>query len=140
MSFDAFDKAVHKAHVWLNEIAAEMGEGTTDQQAYAALRGVLQALRDRLNTDEAAQLAAQLPVLLRGIYYEGWTPAKTPLKIRHRDEFLELVRRHMGKIDNVDAEAAARAVFAVLKRHVSAGEIDDVLAEMPGEIRELWAA
>ena len=138
--FDPFDKAVHKAHVWLNEIAERMGDGTTKQQAYAALRAVLHALRDRLNVNEAAQLAAQLPLLVRGVYYEGWDPAKTPLKIRHREEFIDLVRNHLGKIDNVEPEAAAKAVFGVLREHVSAGEIEDVLAEMPQEIRQLLAA
>ena len=138
--FEPFEKALHKAHVWLNEIAEEMGEGTTKQQAYAALRAMLHALRDRLNVDEAAQLAAQLPVLVRGIYYEGWDPSKTPLKIRHRDEFIELVREYLGKTDNVDPEQAARAVFAVLRKHVTEGEIKDVLDEMPTEIRELLAA
>jgi len=138
--FEPFEKAVHKAHVWLNEIAERMGEGTTKQQAYAALRAVLHALRDRLNVNEAAQLAAQLPLLVRGIYYEGWDPAKTPLKIRHRDEFLDLVRDYLGKIDNVEPEPAAKAVFAVLREHVSEGEIEDVMAEMPQEIRQLLAA
>ena len=138
--FDPFDKALHKAHVWLNDIADEMGEGTTKQQAYAAMRAMLHALRDRLNVDEAAQLAAQLPVLVRGIYYEGWDPSKTPLKIRHRDEFLELVRKNLGKTDNVDPVQAARAVFAVLRKHVTEGEIKDVVDELPHEIRELLGA
>ncbi len=138
--FDPFEKAVHKAHVWLNEIARHMGDDATRQQAYAAMRAVLHALRDRLDVNEAAQLAAQLPLLVRGIYYEGWDPAKTPLKIRHRDEFLDLVRDHLGKTDNVEPEPAVKAVFAVLREHVSEGEIADVMAEMPAEIRELLAA
>ena len=138
--FEPFEKAVHKAHIWLNEIARQMGEGTTKQQAYAALRAVLHALRDRLNVNEAAQLAAQLPLLVRGVYYEGWNPARTPLKIRHRDEFLDLVRDYLGRIDNIEPEPAARAVFAVLRQHVSEGEIQDVMAEMPQEIRQLLAA
>ncbi len=138
--FDPFEKAAHKAHVWLNEIAGHMGDDATRQQAYAAMRAVLHALRDRLDVNEAAQLAAQLPLLVRGIYYEGWAPAKTPLKIRHRDEFLELVRGHLGKTDNVEPEPAVKAVFTVLREHVSEGEITDVMAEMPAEIRELLAA
>ena len=137
--FEPFDKALHKAHVWLNDIAAEMGEGTTRQQAYPAMRAMLHALRDRLTVDEAAQLAAQLPVLVRGIYFEGWDPTKTPLKVRHRDEFIRLVRDYLGKTDNVDPALAAKAVFATLRKHVTQGEIEDVLSELPGEIRELLA-
>ena len=46
--------------------------GTDDRQdAYRAVRGVLHTLRDRLPVEESAQLAAQLPTLLRGVFYEG---------------------------------------------------------------------
>ncbi len=137
-TFDLFNKALQKAGAWIREIAEELD--TEDEQlAYQALRAVLHALRDRLNADEAVQLAAQLPVLVRGIYFEGWDPSKTPVKARHREEFLDLVRRHAGKYDRLDPEKAVPAVFAVLKRHVSEGEIRDVTEALPGDIRELLA-
>ncbi len=137
-AFDLFNKALQKAGAWIREIAEELD--TEDEQlAYQALRAVLHALRDRLNVDEAVQLAAQLPVLVRGIYFEGWDPSKTPVKARHREEFLDLVRRHAGKYDRLDPEKAVPAVFAVLKRHVSEGEMRDVTEALPGDIRELLA-
>jgi uncharacterized protein (DUF2267 family) len=137
--FAPFEKALQKAHAWLQEVGRELG--TEDpQRAHAALRGVLHALRDRLTVDEAAQLAAQLPVLIRGIYYEGWDPSKVPVKVRHREDFLALVEKHLGKMDVVTPEEAVPAVFAVIRRHVSEGEVEDVLASMPQEIRELLAA
>ncbi len=137
-TFDLFNKALQKAGAWIREIAEELD--TEDEQlAYQALRAVLHALRDRLNADEAVQLAAQLPVLVRGIYFEGWDPSKTPVKARHREEFLDLVRRHAGKYDRLDPEKAVPAMFAVLKRHVSEGEIRDVTEALPGDIRELLA-
>ena len=68
------DHSVETTHIWLNELAAELG--TEDHRhAYRVLRAVLHAVRDRLTVDEAAQLAAQLPELIRGIYYEGWDRA-----------------------------------------------------------------
>ena len=138
-TFAPFEKALQKAHAWLKEVGEELG--TEDmQQAHAALRAVLHALRDRLMVEEAVQLAAQLPVLIRGIYFEGWTPSKVPVKARHREEFLDLVRHHLGRLDVVEPEKAAPAVFAVLKRHVSGGEIEDVLSSLPAEIRDLLAA
>ncbi len=138
-TFDLFNKALQKAGAWIREIAEEMD--TEDEQlAYHALRSVLHALRDRLIVDEAVQLAAQLPVLVRGIYFEDWDPSKTPVKVRHREEFLDLVRRHAGKYDRLDPEKAVPAVFAVLKRHVSKGEMRDVTEALPGDIRELLAA
>lgn len=138
-TFDLFNKALQKAETWIREVADEM-ETEDEQLAFHALRAVLHALRDRLIVDEAVHLAAQLPVLVRGIYFENWDPSRTPLKVRHRQEFLDLVRRHAGTDDRLDPEKAASAVFTVLKRHVSEGEMREVTEALPKDIRELLAA
>lgn len=73
-SLRVFDRTLQKTNLWLGDVMAELD--TEDRhQAYSALRATLHALRDRLTVDEAAQLAAQLPLLVRGIYYENWRPA-----------------------------------------------------------------
>jgi uncharacterized protein (DUF2267 family) len=54
--------------------------------AYQALRGTLHALRDRLPKEEAVQLAAQLPLLIKGMYYDGWTLRDKPEKFE-KEEF-----------------------------------------------------
>jgi uncharacterized protein (DUF2267 family) len=102
------------------------------------LRAVLHCLRDRLTVDEAAQLGDQLPMLVRGIYYEAWHPAGKPEKIRTREEFLARISTHLPKARPINAEDAAHAVFQVLEKHVTAGEIQDVVQAMPQEIRTLW--
>ncbi len=82
------DRSVEKAHIWLNDLAEELG--TSDQQyAYRVLRAVLHALRDRLAVDEAAQLAAQLPIFIRGVFYDGWDPSRTPERARDADSFCD---------------------------------------------------
>ena len=72
------ERSVEKAHVWLKELAEELG-GKDRRYAYRALRGVLHTLRDGLPVEVAAKLAAQLPTLIRGVYYEDWEPSRTPL-------------------------------------------------------------
>ena len=80
---ELIDRSVEKTNVWLKELAAELG--TDDRKfAYRVLRAYLHAVRDRLMVDEAAQLAAQLPELVRGIYYEGWVPSRTPMSLPQR--------------------------------------------------------
>jgi uncharacterized protein (DUF2267 family) len=132
------ERSVEKAHVWLNELAAEIG--TEDRnQAYRVLRAYLQALRDRLPVDEAAQLAAQLPELIRGIYYEGWNPSSTPVQYRGLDEFLERIASEAKLSGETEASFAVGAAATVLRRHVSAGEIDDVRAVLPEDLRPIIA-
>ncbi len=136
--FDPIDRTVQKTFEWLKDIGQELG--TEDRYgAYHALRSVLHHLRDRLNVNEAADLAAELPLLIRGIFYEGWNPAKVPVKIRRREEFLDLIAGDFPEEPAENAEKIARAVFNVLKKHVTAGEIEDVLHSLPAEIRRIFA-
>jgi uncharacterized protein (DUF2267 family) len=133
---EVFDETVHKTNIWLKEIGQVLGPDR--HRAYQALRAVLHCLRDRLRVEEAAQLGDQLPMLVRGIYYEAWHPAGKPEKIRSREEFLARIATHFSHTRPIDPEDAARAVFQVLESHVSPGEIDDVIQVLPQEIRTLW--
>ena len=130
------ERSVEKARVWLDEIAAQLG--TDDhRQAYRVLRAYLHALRDRLTVNEAAQLAAQLPELIRGIYYEGWNPSSTPVKYRSFAEFLERIAADAELDGETSASYAVSAAAGVLRRHVSAGEIEDIRAQLPEELQPI---
>jgi uncharacterized protein (DUF2267 family) len=131
------EAGVHTANVWLKELAQELG-WEDRERAYQALRVVLHALRDRLTVDEAADLGAQLPLLIRGLYYEGWDPSSTPVKERHREVFLHHITAAFQGDAGIFPEGIAWAVFKVLERHVSSGEIKDILHVLPREIRSLW--
>jgi uncharacterized protein (DUF2267 family) len=130
------ERNVEKAHIWLKEISHEFGD-EDHQYAYRALRAVLHALRDRLPVDVAAKLAAQLPTFIRGVYYEDWDPSRTPLPIHDVDAFLDRVAREGRMAGETEASLAVTAVARVLRRHVSAGEIDEVLTVLPDKFRVL---
>ncbi|HMN28831.1 MAG TPA: DUF2267 domain-containing protein, partial [Caldilineaceae bacterium] len=87
--FHNFDHSLQEAHAWLNDIAEQMGNPNR-QLAYHALRGVLFALRDRLTVEEVFDLSAQLPLLIRGLFFEGYQVNGKPQKY-HADEFLARV-------------------------------------------------
>jgi uncharacterized protein (DUF2267 family) len=128
------DHSVEKAHIWLNELAAELG--SEDQQyAYRVLRAVLHAVRDRLTVDEAAQLAAQLPELIRGIYYEGWDPSRTPASYHDSKTFLDRIAAEALLAGESEASYAAEAVMDVVRHHISAGEFEQVLHALPRPVR-----
>lgn len=131
-----FDTTVRHTNKWLKALGRELRDDDR-HTAYRVLRATLQALRDLLTPEQSAKLAAQLPMLVRGFYFEGWTPGKERRRIRHADEFLELIADYQGS-KSPDTKVAARAVFKVLADRVSAGEIDDVKQLLPKEVRELW--
>jgi uncharacterized protein (DUF2267 family) len=135
---EIFGETLEKTQLWLDEVRAELGCDDL-RTAYAALRATLHVLRDRVGAAEAAHLGAQLPMLVRGFYYEGWRPAAKPSRERHKQELLERIGRGFGGgIRPVDPEQAASAVFRVVARHVSAGEIDEIKRSLPAAMRELW--
>jgi uncharacterized protein (DUF2267 family) len=131
------ERAVHTTNTWLNELMQELG-WEDRQRAYHGLGAVLHALRDRLTVEEAADLGAQLPMLIRGLYYEGWNPNAKPVKQRKREDFLAHIAAAFRGQPEVFPEAITWAVFKVLQRHVSAGEIGDVKHVLPAPIRSLW--
>jgi uncharacterized protein (DUF2267 family) len=132
-------KSVQKTNVWLRDVNSELS-WFTFQRGFLALRAVLHALRDRLSTPEIAQFGAQLPIFIRGIYYEGWNPAHTPVKSRGKDLFLRQVRSQFAHTRNpdIDAEEVTRAIFRVLAKHVSGGELEQVKHLLPHGLRGLW--
>jgi uncharacterized protein (DUF2267 family) len=134
---DVFDRTIHKTNNWLNELMEILGWHDR-HKAYLALRVTLHGVRDRLTVEEGAQLGAQLPMLIRGFYYEGWDPTGKPLKVRHKEEFLARVEEQFSGDDQVDAEQVARAVFTLLSNRITEGEIEDVKHVLPAELRELW--
>jgi uncharacterized protein (DUF2267 family) len=134
---EVFDTTVHRTNSWLKELMQVQG-WESRQRAYLALRATLHALRDRLTVEEVTHLGAQLPMLVRGFYYEGWDPTGKPLKVRHKDLFLENIRHELKADDPVDPERIARGVFTVLSKRVSEGEIENVKHLLPEGIRDLW--
>lgn len=133
-----WESALHKSNAWLQELAGELG-WSDPHHALLALRSVLHALRDRLPPNEAVQLAAQLPLLIKGIYFEGWHPSTTPYRTRTRADFLARVQPPLQRgVPGADAEFVTRAVFRLLVDHVSNGEIEDVRGLLPAELVALW--
>ena len=132
-----FEHTIELTHVWLNDLMQRLG-WHDKHRAYIAMRAVLHALRDRLSPEEAAHLAAQLPMLIRGFFYEGYHPAGKPLTERAQADFLQHVAAECG-CENVHDGHVTRAVFEVLAAQIAPGEIKKVKAVLPPAIRSLWA-
>lgn len=117
-----------------------MGEAGVDHaQAERVTAAVLHTLRDRLTPEEAAQAAAQLPRPLQVLWQQGETPRRRPVKM-HRRAFYDRVRGEAGLASLTEARDVTHAVFGALKVQLSPGEAEDILTQLPGDLKEIWVA
>lgn len=130
-----FSHTLQTSHEWMKTLMQELGVDDP-QQAYRALRGALRALREQLKPDEAADLGAQLPMLLRGLYYDGFKPSREPEKRRHLQEFLDRINEDLRTPGDPDAQTAFTSVFITIERNITLGESTDVRSMLPSEIRQ----
>ncbi|MDX3925476.1 MAG: DUF2267 domain-containing protein [Shinella sp.] len=132
-----FDKTLQTTNIWLDDLMAD--HGPDRQVAWRVLNAVLHTLRDRLPSDLAAHLSAQLPLLVRGAYYDQYEPSKQPVRSRTLDEFLEQVRGELSSTRPVDTKEAVRSVFRVLSHYIDPGEVRKVRDSLPQEVQALWS-
>jgi uncharacterized protein (DUF2267 family) len=133
---DVFDKTLQSTHIWLDELMQEIGPDR--QVAWHVLGAVLRGIRDRVPLELAVHLGAQLPILIRGTYYDQWATPGTIQKFRSLDEFLEPIGRELANTRPVNVRDSTRAVFQILSRHVNQGQVDKVRNALPEEVRNIW--
>jgi uncharacterized protein (DUF2267 family) len=136
---DTFDKTVQESNLWLKDVMERLN--TTDRHhAYSTLRAVLHALRDRIGPESAAHLGAQLPMLLRGLFYEGWDPTGKPSKERHEADFLAHIGRELPFADAAEVEQGVGAALDVLSKRIDCRTAVKLAAMFPLELRRFWPA
>ena len=133
---DVFDKTLQTTHIWLDEIIEDLG--TDRRTAWHVLGAVMRALRDRLPPGLSAHLSAELPLLVRGSYFEQWRPGQEALKERSLAEFLGRVSDGLSGTKLVGSIDAVGAVFAVLERHLDRGQLAKVRQALPEDVRAMW--
>jgi uncharacterized protein (DUF2267 family) len=134
---DLFDTTVQETYGWIRDVLRETG---WEDRRYAlqALRGVLHAVRDELTQDQSGHLAAQLPTLVRGFYFEGWDPSRAPADDRDPEAFIDRIRpQFTGYGQAIDYEWLAKAVLRVLKTRIP-GSYEKIKTTMPKELRQIW--
>lgn len=133
---EVFDKTLQTTNIWLGEIEREIGSDR--QLAWKVLSTVLHKLRDRLPVDLAAHLGSQLPLLVRGAYYDQYQPASQPSECNTAEEFVAEVATWLSDVRPVDPEAATAAVFALLSRQIAGGQIAKIQNVLPQPLRDFW--
>ncbi|HEU5268941.1 MAG TPA: DUF2267 domain-containing protein [Jatrophihabitans sp.] len=126
------DHLMQTANVWLAEIRDEFDTDDNDF-VYRVTRAWLHALRDRLPVAESAHFAAQLPDVLRGVYYDGWRPSEVPVRC-HPEQFVRDVTA-AARITPAELTKVFGSVSDVMDRRLT--NLDKVLGSVPAEIRVL---
>lgn len=134
---DTFDRTIHETNHWLRIVMIELRTDSR-RQAYAALRAGLHALRDRIGPENAVHFGAQLPILLRGVYYEGWRPSETPTRERRLDDFLAYVESLLGPKNGLDPAEALRASFTAIAESMPFAEVIKLVNILPRDLKVLW--
>lgn len=134
-----FERTVHEAHDWVNELSGRLG-WTSERDVLRLLRTVLCNIRDHLPVNEMAQFSAQLPIMLRGMYFEGWQPKKTPVRERHAADFIAAIEGEVADVLDYSGIQDIKAVFNVINARISRGEVEDVRANLPVELKDIWPA
>ncbi|AZL15986.1 DUF2267 domain-containing protein [Rickettsiales endosymbiont of Stachyamoeba lipophora] len=135
------NKNIIKTYEWLKDIEDSAGFYHDDhKRAIAILRVTLHELRDNLPLQNLAKLSSQLPLIIRGLLFEGWNPQITPLKERKKDDFLMSIADKIDeKYNDTDIEEGVKAVFQAIYNHVSTSEIENLKAVLPRGILELMS-
>jgi uncharacterized protein (DUF2267 family) len=137
VGLEGLERTVQLTHIWINDLDDRLA-WNDKSRSYRLLKSVLHALRDWLGSDESANFAAQLPALLRGVYYEGWRPSTTPVTARSKSDFLHRVQRDFKRDPLEEPAEEIPQVFQLLSDNISSGEIDDVRHSLPEDLRNLW--
>jgi uncharacterized protein (DUF2267 family) len=135
---DVFDKTLQTTNIWLDDLMGDEAVGPDKQLAWHLMAAVLRAVRNRLPVDLAAHLGSQLPILVRGAFYDQFQPSELPNRIRTLDEFLQGISAELEMARPVNVQEGTRAVFQILSRHVNRGQIEKVRQSMPEEVRAIW--
>ncbi len=136
---EVIEHSVHLTHEWINELAGRL-DWSSKRSALRLLRVSLHHIRDHLRVDEVAQLSAQLPLVIRGFFFEGWIPKATPIKERRAQGFTDFIAHQMEQTSQYRGQADLKCVFDLLNARISRGEVEDTRASLPQELRDLWPA
>jgi uncharacterized protein (DUF2267 family) len=133
----AIESSMDKTNLILKDIEQAYGWPKEQRnQSYAALRTVLHLLRDRMPVQESVEFSAQLPIVVRGVYFDGWQPQNVPIKL-NREDFLYEVRQGFPYDVEGGPERVVRVVLDTLRRHITQGEWDDVKDTMPADLAQI---
>lgn len=133
-----FEKYASKGNEFINRLQSNLGVNDRDHAA-RILRSTFRVIRNHLSVEESFQLIAQLPMVLKAVYVEGWKLTDHK-RITNLDEFFIEIIQEEGHSSWRDFSSknevldSVRAVLQTLREYVSKQEMDQALATLPRKI------
>ena len=140
-----FQKYAQEGQSFVNDLAAELGHPEEIARTGIVLRAVLHTLRERITISESFHLMSQLPMFLKAIYVDKWKFSEKPLDIKTKEEFVAEVEGHQqqyGEMEfswNKSTEEIIQIVLSSLGKYISDGEYEDIIAQLPENIKEIFS-
>lgn len=136
---NSLNRSIQSTNMWLNDIQMEL-KWPDMERVYAATKAMLHTLRDCMIVEEVFHLSAQFPLLLKGVFFDGYDPTGKPLDVDNRNKFFAIIQDRFDKTSGLDGEVITRATLKVLYKRVGVGEMNDVMANMSDDIQGLFIA
>lgn len=133
----ALEDALRDAQGWLASAGHRINTRSS-QVALACLRGTLHTLRAQLDVRRAIEVGERLPLVMRGVFFDGWDPHDAPPPAATKDEFVGRVAADNGRNPRIKAERAAKAALEVIFERLPAAVTARIVERLPENLRELW--
>lgn len=139
-----FDKYAEEGKLFVNNLAEELGHPEEISRTGIVLRAVMHSLRERITISESLHFLSQLPMFLKAIYVDQWKYREKPLDLNTVEDFKEEVKQHQMQYGEQEfswsksTEEIIRIVFAELNTYVTEGEFEDIIAQMPKDLKGLF--
>ena len=130
-------KSLEHTYEWIKVLMQDYNF-SNENKAFVVLRATLKALRDRLPLNEVVHLGSQLPVLLRGYYFEGWNPEHEANEINASHDFVYLVKSHLNGHEDINLDEAVPATLKLIFDMIDQGEAKEVKANLPEDLRSYY--
>jgi uncharacterized protein (DUF2267 family) len=137
-------KYAEEANSFFKEVAQELQIPEDTELAARVTTAVFHTLRERITVEESMHLISNLPMILKGIYVDGWKIMKHVYNADTLEEFLNEVRQHAPRTGDHDfggkqmAKDTVKAVISVLRRYLDEGEIRHIQEQLPEGVAALF--
>lgn len=137
-----FETFAQDAHTYINELAHELEHPEEKKRVLQIWRAVMHTVRDRIQLGESFQVIDPLPMILKGIFVEGWKYTENPpLNYETLEEMkteVKNLQRRYGEEDfpwKKSTEEIITITIGSLKKFLQGNQVRQILDQMPKEIK-----